>query len=122
MVGGPSIIFCQYHESGKSQIAQDKQPGEPPYLHQVNLVYQVNKCTECEVNQKCGCDECKKVWNGCMQCAKNKPYKLLKTGMVGGPSIIFCQYHESGKSQIRNDAKPCAKVVGFNVNSLYLYC
>ena len=28
---------------------------------------------------------------------KNKPNELLKTGIVGGTSIVFCQYHESGK-------------------------
>ena len=50
--------------------------------------------------------------------------KLLKTCMVDGPSIIFCRYHASGKSQIHNytDQKTCSKIVGFNTNSLYLYC
>ena len=61
-----------------------------------------------------------------MHCTKKKPYKLLKTGMVGGPCIIFCQYTEPGKSQIHNhqyhDAKTCASIVGFDVNSFYLYC
>ena len=59
-----------------------------------------------------------------MQCAKNKEYELLKTGVVGGSSIVFCQYHESGKSRIHNytNAKICSKIVGFNANSLYLYC
>ena len=49
---------------------------------------------------------------------------LNTTEMVGGPSIIFCRYHESEKSRIRShqytDAKICSKVVGFDGNSLYL--
>ena len=61
-------------------------PGQPCFL----------KCEECEggaTNLKAGCEKCNKVWNDCMQCVNNKPYELLKTGMVGGPSIIFCPYH-----------------------------
>ena len=59
-----------------------------------------------------------------MQCAKNKPYELLNTAMASGPSIILCRYHKSGKSRVFNytNAKICARVVGFDVNSLYLYC
>ena len=57
---------------------------------------------------------------------KNKPYKLLKTGMVGGPSTVFCQYHETGKSRIRGhnyqDTKTCTSVIGFNVSLLYFCC
>ena len=41
-----------------------------------------------------------------MQCAKNKPYELLKTGMAGSPNIVLCRYHESGESRIRNYADP----------------
>ena len=58
--------------------------------------------------------------------AKNKPYELLKTGMVGGPSIAFCRYAEVGVSQIRShkypDAKICKLIDGWDANSLYLYC
>ena len=46
--------------------------------------------------------------------------------MIGGPSIIFTRYHEAGKSSIMShkyqDSKICASVVGFDLNSLYLYC
>ena len=47
--------------------------------------------------------------------------------MVGGPSIIFCQYHESGKFQIGShqyiNAKiSYARVIGFNASSFYLNC
>ena len=91
-------------------------PGQPCF----------HKCKECEVNPKPSCEKCKKVRNDCMQCVKNKPYELLKTNMIGGPSIVFCLYHGYGKSRTHSqqydDAKTCAKVVGFNVNSLYLNC
>ena len=73
-----------------------------------------------------GCRKCKRVRNECDQCPKNKPYELLKTGMIGGPSIVFCRYAEVGQSKIRShqyeDAKNCEAVVGFDANSLYLYC
>ena len=97
-----------------------KQPSKPPLFTPGQPC--THKCTKCEANPKRGCEECKKVPNYCKQCAKNRLYELLMTSMVGRPSIIFCWYHESGKTQIRNDVKICAKVVGCNVNSLYLYC
>ena len=54
-------------------------------------------------------------------------YDLLKTGMVGGPSIVFCRYAEKDATKIRphiygDEAKTCKSVVGFDANSLYLYC
>ena len=73
-----------------------------------------------------GCGKCKRVRNECNQCPKNKPYELLKTGMIGGPSIVFCRYAQVGKTKIRShqwdDAKNCKSIVGFDANSLYLYC
>ena len=47
--------------------------------------------------------------------------------MVGGPSIVFCRYAEKGVTKIRphvygEEAKTCESVVGFDANSLYLYC
>ena len=46
--------------------------------------------------------------------------------MVGGPSVVFCQHHKSGKSQIYShqytDVISCARVIGIDANSLYLYC
>ena len=73
-----------------------------------------------------GCKDSKQVKINCTQCNKNKPYELLKTGMVGGPSIVFCWYAEARKSQTRyhkyQNFKICAIVIEFDVNSLYLYC
>ena len=46
--------------------------------------------------------------------------------MVGGPSIVFCRYAEAGISKIRShissEAKTCRAVLGFDANSLYLFC
>ena len=47
--------------------------------------------------------------------------------MVGGPSIIFHQYHEAGKTKLRHHlygevAKTCQSVVGYDANALYLWC
>ena len=114
-----------------------KQPSEPelfgpgqPYFH---------TCTDCEeahgvalpvkagaTHPKPGCEKCKKVQNNCTQYTKDKPYELPKTSVAGSLSTVFWQYHESGESRIRShyntDAKICAIVIGFDANSLYLYC
>ena len=51
---------------------------------------------------------------------------MLTTGMIGGPSIVFCRYAEAGVFQIRShiyeDAKTCRTVLGLDANSLYLFC
>ena len=52
---------------------------------------------------------------------------MLKTGMIGGPSIVFCRYAEAGVSKIRSHiysekAKTCRSVHGLDSNSLYLFC
>ena len=53
---------------------------------------------------------------------------MLTTGMIGGPSIVFCRYAEVGVSKIRShiyrgaDAKICRSVQGLDANSLYLFC
>ena len=85
----------------------------------------LHKCEECKVNPRCGCCyECRWVRNECEKCtARNKLYKLLKTRVVGGPSIGFTRYCKARKSKLRyHDAKICARVMEFTVNSLYLYC
>ena len=67
---------------------------------------------------------------------------MLKTGMIGGPSIVFCRYAEAGVSRIRShiysdreagkageageklraDSKTCRAVLSLDANSLYLFC
>lgn len=51
-------------------------------------------------------------------------YKLLKTGMVGGSSIVFKRYYEVGFIKIRlyrfKVFKICVKIVGYDANALYL--
>ena len=49
-------------------------------------------------------------------------YHTMKSNIIGGPSIIFTRYHESGRTNIReNENIPCQSVLGFDANSLYLY-
>ena len=83
-----------------------------------------HKCRDVCVNK--GCKACKIVKEECEICPKNKPYELLETGMIGGPRTVFCQYAEAGKSKIRShiykDPTMCKAIVGYDVNSLYLYC
>ena len=47
--------------------------------------------------------------------------KLLKNNIVGGPSIIFHRYHERDVTYIK-DKHLCKKIIGFDANSLYLWC
>ena len=63
----------------------------------------------------------------CKKCPKNQAYELLKTGMVGGPAIVFCRYHKRGKTKIRSHiygrkGKKCKCILGYDANALYLYC
>ena len=53
-------------------------------------------------------------------------YWLIKSNIVGGPSIIFHRYHEAGLTRLRemeygDNAKPCKTVTGFDANALYLW-
>lgn len=48
-------------------------------------------------------------------------YKLVKNGIVGGPSLVFSRYHEKDVTKIRNGKYVCAGVVGFDANALYLH-
>ena len=76
--------------------------------------------------KKASCKDCKEVREDCKICTKNEAYEMLTTGMIGGPSIVFCRYAEAGVSRIRShlpgDAKTCRAVLGFDANSLYLFC
>ena len=92
---------------------------------------------KCKCSDDCGekgCEDCKEVRKACETCTKNEAYEILTTGNVGGPSIVFCRYAEAGISKIRSHinsdseagaklrAKTCRAVLGFDANSLYLYC
>ena len=94
------------------------------------------KC-KCKVDcKKVGCEKCKEIRDNCKICTKNEAYEMLTTGMIGGPSIVFCRYAEAGVSKIRShiyrgseagaklraDAKTCRSVHGLDANSLYLFC
>ena len=86
---------------------------------------------KCECSDDCeeaGCEKCKEIRDNCKICTKNEAYEMLTTGMIGGPSIVFCRYAEAGVSKIRShihthaDAKICRSVQGLDANSLYLFC
>ena len=91
------------------------------------------KC-ECSSDDcpKKGCEKCKEIRDNCKICTKNEAYEMLTTGMIGGPSIVFCRHAEAGVSKIRShiyrdsdreeDAKICRSVQGLDANSLYLFC
>ena len=88
------------------------------------------------------CKKCKGIRDNCEICTKNEAYEMLTTGMIGGPSIVFCRHAEAGVSKIRShiyrgseaagaklrgsdseaDAKTCRSVLGLDSNSLYLFC
>ena len=92
-------------------------PGDPCYC---------KRCSDdCEKEE---CEKCKEIFDGnCKICTKNEAYEMLKTGMIGGPSIVFCRYAEAGVSKIRSHiysekAKTCRSVHGLDSNSLYLFC
>ena len=54
-------------------------------------------------------------------------HDLIKSNNVGGPSIIFHCYHESGTTKLREHlygeaANTCQSIVGYDANALYLWC
>ena len=85
--------------------------------------YCAHRCNK--VCNKVFCKKCHQIMYNCKTCDKNKIYKLLKTGMVGGPSIIFMRYAEMGKTNIRSHKykfpKNCVRIVGYDANGLYLF-
>ena len=75
-------------------------------------------CKKCQFDmqalEKCGCE-------------KTAVYELLKTGMVGGSAQVFTRYREKDITLIRSHvheekSKLTKGVVGYDANSLYLYC
>ena len=100
------------------------------------------KCKCSDDCEKFPYEDCKQARKDCKICTKNEAYEMLTTGMIGGPSIVFCGYAEAGVSRIRShrysdsaagkageagaklraDAKTCRAVFGLDANSLYLYC
>ena len=68
--------------------------------------------------------------------SRSEIFNILKSGIVGGPSIVFHRYHESNitnicRSVYNEDTKyweigpvgdQVKKVVGFDANALYLWC
>ena len=67
------------------------------------------KCECSDDCEKASCKDCKEVRKDCKICTKNEAYEMLTTGMIGGPSIVFCGYGEAGVSQIRSHIYEDAK-------------
>ena len=85
------------------------------------------ECSSDDCGKTEGCEKCQEIRDNCKICTKNEAYEMLKTGMIGGPSIVFCRYAEAGVSEIRSHiysekAKTCRSVHGLDSNSLYLFC
>ena len=84
------------------------------------------KCKCSDDCEEAGCEKFKEIRDNCKIFTKNEAYEMLTTGMIGGPSIVFCRYAEAGVSQIRShiyeDAKTCRAVLGLDANSLFLFC
>ena len=109
-----------------NEALRRKKYGEPDLFAPGDPCY----CKRCSDDcQKEECEKCKEIFDGnCKICTKNEAYEMLTTGMIGGPSIVFCRYAEAGVSKIRPhiysraDAKICRSVQGLDANSLYLFC
>ena len=69
------------------------------------------------------CKACREVQASCTKCTKNEAYELLQTGMVGGPAIVFCRYHERNvtgiRSHVYSELKTCKTILGYDANMLY---
>ena len=115
-IPGISVMYVLNEPSKRKKYSEPDlfAPGEPC------------KCECSDDCEKASCKDCKEVRKDCKICSKNEAYEMLTTGMIGGPSIVFCRYAEAGVSQIRShiyeDAKTCRAVLGLDANSLYLYC
>lgn len=51
----------------------------------------------CKHNKQCfalNSSDCKVLGKNCNVCPSNGLYKLLNTGMIAGPAIVFCRYHK----------------------------
>ena len=138
-IPGISMMYVLNEASKRKKYSEPDlfAPGEPC------------KCECSDDCEKARCEDCKKVRENCKIHTKNEAYEMLTTGMIGGPSIVFCRYAEAGVSRIRShrysdsaagkageagataeleqaklraDAKTCRAVLGFDANSLYLFC
>ncbi len=49
-------------------------------------------------------------------------YRTVKTGICGGPSIVFKRHHKVGETRLRgNPDKVCGSIAGYDANALYLW-
>ena len=83
----------------------------------------VNTSVRSRVIHRRVCKACREVQISCTDSTENQAYKLLQTGMVGGPAIVFCRYHERDitgiRSHVYEEPKTCKTVLGLDANMLY---
>ena len=54
-------------------------------------------------------------------------YQLIRSSMVGGPSLVFCRFQEAGLTKIKPEvygedgAFTCRSIMGYDANALYPY-
>jgi hypothetical protein len=46
----------------------------------------------------------------------------FQDNVVGGPSIVFCRLHGIHFNIRGESGKPCKAILGYDANSLYLWC
>ena len=117
-IPGISVMYVLNEASKRKKYSEPDlfAPGEPC------------KCVCSDDCEKASCEDCKEVRKDCKICTKNEAYEMLTTGMIGGPSIVFCRYAEAEVSRIKShryseaDAKTSRAVLGLDANSLYLFC
>ena len=49
-------------------------------------------------------------------------YLTYKKNLVGGPAIIFTRKHVKGETLLRQGPNLCQRILGLDMNGLYLYC
>ena len=67
--------------------------------NELELYAAYDPCThKCKQDRfKNQCTACNKVKKECKKCSKNATYELLKTGIAGGPCMVFFRYAEHKK-------------------------
>ena len=109
-IPGISMMYVLNEASKRKKYSEPDlfAPGEPCKC----------ECSSNDCGKTEGCEKCKEIRDNCKICTKNEAYEMLTTGMIGGPSIVFCRYAEAGVSKIRShiyrggEAKTCRSVQG----------
>ena len=128
-IPGMSMTYVLNKSLKKNKSLELYSPGGICYLRRDKREELQHCC--CSSALECGgyCKECQldmQVLQKC-RCGKAAVYDLLRTGMVGGPAQVFARSHEKDITSIRSHVygeknKFTKRVIGYDVNALYLYC